>query len=39
VKPAVDEKKRFKDYSIGYVHIDITEIRLDKEETLLVCRD
>ena len=29
------KKKRFKDYEIGYVHIDITEIRLGKNKLYL----
>ena len=29
------EKKKFKDYSIGYVHIDITEVRLGKQKLYL----
>ena len=29
------EKKPFKDYPIGYVHIDITEIRLEKQKLYL----
>jgi len=31
----VREKKKFKDYSIGYVHIDITEVRIEKQKLYL----
>ena len=29
------EKKKFKDYQIGFVHIDIAEIKIDKKKFYL----